>query len=793
MAELTTNYQVIGETYYGVNGGAYTLLLYAKYNSQSVSGNKTNITISLRTRNRDGYSSFWSSENSSGLTCGWDRGTQYYNIGSVGSSEVWIGTWTFDIGHDASGYGSASASAWADVYAGVIPGVSGSFTLPRIARNFTRTPEITVSKNNETSFNCSWITSETCSKIRYSYNNGSTWTQLGNFTEGTSGTFSLSSLTADTTYNIKFEFTRKDSSLTTEVSAQQTTYSYPYLSAATPTAGSVWNMSGSSQTMGGTIYNPLGRSVKAYVSIGTTSGTKVVTFTTTTTASDAVAVSASLTKATINGNITTAQSATLVYWCEYSTDGTNYTTSSKTLTNTYQLRETDCKPTISNFTYTDGNNTTKNVMNDGGQTIVQNYGIVKATVGTATYQYGATFKSMSITLGSKTVAATVGTAVELGVFNYSTNQTMTATITDSRGWTHTITKTVTFIGYVAPIVNVEAERTNGYGTNATFTVSASYTSLGGKNAWLNNNSAYVRYSISPTPSTPAATGNVSNTNPITSQTINITGADNDLTYTITIYANDKITSATATATFGQGQPILSVMKDCRGVGINTVPTVHDEPGLYVKDYLKVTGSEYVAGTLTATGDITTNSGISANDGITTYGRIRTTDTSAMSINTTGGIQANGNAVIGGNTSITGSLSVGGKTLLDLVYPVGSIYISVNSTNPGTLFGGTWTAFATGKTLVGIDSNDEDFDTIENTGGAKTHTLSVQELPKHKHNIYERIMVWDAGKIQNNGNVNWSGAQQNFNYNECYTNDTGGDQPHNNLQPYIVVHMWKRTA
>jgi hypothetical protein len=73
------------------------------------------------------------------------------------------------------------------------------------------------------------------------------------------------------------------------------------------------------------------------------------------------------------------------------------------------------------------------VVGNSGQTLVQNYSILKAKVGTATYQYGATFKSMSITLGSKTVAATINTAAELGKFNYSSAQTMSATITDSRG------------------------------------------------------------------------------------------------------------------------------------------------------------------------------------------------------------------------------------------------------------------------------------------------------------------------------------------------------------------------
>lgn len=77
-------------------------------------------------------------------------------------------------------------------------------------------------------------------------------------------------------------------------------------------------------------------------------------------------------------------------------------------------------------------------------------------------------------------------------------------------------------------------------------------------------------------------------------------------------------------------------------------------------------------------------------------------------------------------------------VIDLVYPVGSIYVSTVATNPGTLFGvGTWAAFGAGRTLVGLNASDADFDTAEETGGAKTstalvaHTHSITD-PGHNH-------------------------------------------------------------
>jgi microcystin-dependent protein len=121
--------------------------------------------------------------------------------------------------------------------------------------------------------------------------------------------------------------------------------------------------------------------------------------------------------------------------------------------------------------------------------------------------------------------------------------------------------------------------------------------------------------------------------------------------------------------------------------------------------------------------------------------------------------------------------------------VGSIYISVNNVNPSVYFGGTWEAFATGKTLVGIDPNDTSFDTVEKTGGEKTHTLTVAEMPSHTHQLGYRAVLNPNG---NNWTVDpgtvsgWASAGQAI-------SSVGGSGAHNNLQPYIVVYMWKRTA
>ncbi len=142
-----------------------------------------------------------------------------------------------------------------------------------------------------------------------------------------------------------------------------------------------------------------------------------------------------------------------------------------------------------------------------------------------------------------------------------------------------------------------------------------------------------------------------------------------------------------------------------------------------------------------------------------------------------------------------------------VYPVGSIYISTSSENPGNIYGGTWEEYGKGRTLVGVDSNDSDFSTVEKLGGEKTHTLTIDEMPSHNH--VERMFLDQSGyssvkpagyayyiySTQSSNVITWANAQiSNMNYWRIGdTEDKGGSQAHNNLQPYITTYMWKRTA
>jgi len=131
-----------------------------------------------------------------------------------------------------------------------------------------------------------------------------------------------------------------------------------------------------------------------------------------------------------------------------------------------------------------------------------------------------------------------------------------------------------------------------------------------------------------------------------------------------------------------------------------------------------------------------------------------------------------------------------------VYPVGSIYTAVVSTNPATLLGvGTWTAFGAGRVPVGIDASDTDFDTVLETGGTKTHTLTTSELPSHTHTFsFTQSPSTASANAQQQPISADGGSNASYNVIGTKTTDaTGSGSAHTNVQPYIVVYMWRRTA
>lgn len=130
-----------------------------------------------------------------------------------------------------------------------------------------------------------------------------------------------------------------------------------------------------------------------------------------------------------------------------------------------------------------------------------------------------------------------------------------------------------------------------------------------------------------------------------------------------------------------------------------------------------------------------------------------------------------------------------KAALLAMWPVGSIFTHTVNTNPSLFIGGSWTAHGAGRVLVGVDPAQAEFDTVGETGGSKTHTLTVPEMPPHTH------QQTFGGPLTTTNAI--AGAAVVGQSNSMNTGSAGGmggtTQPHNNLQPYITVYFWRRTA
>lgn len=124
------------------------------------------------------------------------------------------------------------------------------------------------------------------------------------------------------------------------------------------------------------------------------------------------------------------------------------------------------------------------------------------------------------------------------------------------------------------------------------------------------------------------------------------------------------------------------------------------------------------------------------------------------------------------------------------HPIGSIYMSVENTNPSTLFGGIWIDWGTGRVPVCVDTADVNFNVVEKTGGEKTHTLTQSELPTSLSFKTNDIgfQTYSEGTAQGEEVGVPFGSNTTLNL-----TNSGGGQAHNNLQPYITCYMWKRVS
>jgi len=162
--------------------------------------------------------------------------------------------------------------------------------------------------------------------------------------------------------------------------------------------------------------------------------------------------------------------------------------------------------------------------------------------------------------------------------------------------------------------------------------------------------------------------------------------------------------------------------------------------------------------------------------------------------------------------------------LEALYPVGEILITYRSGNPNSWLGfGTWVAFGAGKTLIGLDAGgDADFDTLGDTGGAKTHTISANNLPTHTHSIPSltgttssdgaHTHTLDRPRLGADSDRGGNSSNFSIDNTETATTSSSGAHTHtvtttasntgnntttatavNHMNPFITVAMWRRSA
>jgi hypothetical protein len=241
--------------------------------------------------------------------------------------------------------------------------------------------------------------------------------------------------------------------------------------------------------------------------------------------------------------------------------------------------------------------------------------------------------------------------------------------------------------------------------------------------------------------------------------------------------------------------------------------------------LSVTNGDGVAGNPTITSNATsanTNSTIVARDGSGNFSA--GTITAALTGNVTGNVTGNLNGNLTATAPTATTAAAGTNTTqvattafvqaaLQALHPVGSIYINAtNATNPGTLLGfGTWVAFGAGRVPVGFNAADPLFDSAEETGGSKdavvvshTHTFTgtTNTTGAHNHTFFWGVNTGTAQNYPdvdntttasiNNSNVVSTAGDHSHTVSGT-TASTGSSGTNANLQPYITVYMWKRTA
>ena len=587
-------------------------------------------------------------------------------------------TWSIDTTADYIWYSTNNGSSWTAV--GSVNATSGSYNItglsPNTAYNIKtrvrrkapqttydttalsvttyKAPTHSLSSKTETTATIAWTADSTVDYIWYSTDNGSSWTGV-NVTDGTSGSYSISGLTANTTYQVKTRFRRKATQTNYDVGPMSvTTYNYPYVSAIGTSALVI----GNSQTL--TLYNPLSRSVTIKMYQNNTSGTELYSGTTSGTSKTFTP-----TASTLYASIPNSTSGNCVY-------SVIYGNSTKTTgTNTYKIIGTET-PTFSNFTYADTNSITTALTGDN-QILINNYSNVTATISVANKAIAnnsATMKNYVLSIGGQSAQANYSddSDVTLPISNI-TNNSIKVTANDSRGLGTSVTKTATIKNYVKPATtNLTATRgNNGVGEEVTISFEGTWwnDSFGLQANAIQNIAYYFKKPNDQTWITGTTTITfTTNQNTFSGSLVvegdtETHGFDVTSSYLIKIVITDKLDySEEYQTTIGSGTPAIAIYKDNVAIGqqydTSEGSKLQVNGHVDVKSY-KINGNPVLQQRTDGRTILLGNNG--------TMSFRPNGSSNGATLDTSGNMNIVGNISAGGNASITGSTTTNGLKVL----------------------------------------------------------------------------------------------------------------------------------
>lgn len=417
---------------------------------------------------------------------------------------------------------------------------SGTMTLTDIPRYATSNQSF--KSKTETTITMNWSSDSTIDYIWVSKDNGANWTGL-DVTDGTSGSYTLNKLSANTTYKIKTRVRRKDSQLTTDSSSLDvTTYNYPHCTDSPNfTIGNTLTL---------TLYNPLSRSVtiKGYAKSdgskifeGTTSGTSASGF------KDEYSVN--LQYASIPNATSGKYKVDVIY---------GDVTKTRDNGNTYSIKGTE-KPTVGSLSYKDNNKTTTDITGNN-QRIIRNHSNLLFTIGTANAKNSAEISKYEITFGGITKSRTSSGDLDFGKINLSSNSTATLKVTDSRGLSSTKEITVTIDNWVLPTALISLNRKNNFYSETYLKVDGTMSYLNGKNAMT------IQYQFKKV--TVSSYSTLANLSDNVQATLDL---DNNFQWNIKVIIKDKLGSTTYNLVLDRGMPLIFFDRLKTSVGINCIP------------------------------------------------------------------------------------------------------------------------------------------------------------------------------------------------------------------------------